>query len=190
MVKVLAISGSPRKGGNSEMLLDKFLEGAKASGCAVEKLRADVLNIAPCDEGNSCFRTGVCRVQDDMQAVYQKLIEADCLVIATPTFFMAPPAQLKRLIDRCQSLWAKRFILKQPLRADDKERKGYLIGTAGLNKREAFTATRIIMKAFFYVLGFKYTEELLFEGVDSRGDIEKRQGALESAHSLGKSVKA
>jgi multimeric flavodoxin WrbA len=188
MGRILAIAGSPRKGGNSDLLLDSFLEGAKISGHRIEKVYISDKRIAPCDEKNACFKAGVCHIKDDMQEMYKKLLEADLLVIATPTFFMGPPAQLKAMIDRCQALWAKRFILKRPLREDDKKRYGFLLGVSGLDKEKAFIGTRETVKAFFYVLGFRYKGELLIEGVDSSGDIKKRQDALEEANKLGKGM--
>lgn len=187
MAKVLAIAGSPRKGGNSERLLDSFIEGAQAAGHAVEKVYAAYLNIAPCDEGLSCHKTGECRIKDDMQALYKKLLEADSLVISAPAFFMGVPAQLKCIIDRCQSLWAKRFVLNKPLRENGRKRSGFFLGASGLSRnREAFIGPKETIKAFFYVLGFSYKGEVLVEGVDKKGEMEKHKDALEEAYRLGK----
>ncbi|MFH1753832.1 MAG: NAD(P)H-dependent oxidoreductase, partial [Candidatus Omnitrophota bacterium] len=131
-----------------------------------------------------------CHIKDDMQEIYDKLLLADRLVVATPTFFMGVPAQLKVMIDRCQSLWAKRFILKQPLRKDDKKRRGYLLAVSGLDKDEAFIGSKQTLKAFFYILGFKYDGELLIHGVDNLGDIKKAEGALENAKTMGEKIDA
>jgi len=189
MGRVLAIAGSPRKGGNSDVLLDSFIEGAAASGHDVEKIYVCDKSIAPCDEKNACYKAGVCCIKDDMQELYDKILNADLLVIATPTFFMGVPAQLKAFIDRCQSLWAKRFILKQPLRQDDKTRYGFLLGVSGLPKKEAFIGTQQTIKAFFYILGFKYKGDVLVEGVDNIGDINKtRPDALTKAYEMGKDL--
>lgn len=188
IAKVLGIAGSPRKGGNSDILLDNFLKGAGDAGCETEKIYASHLNIAPCDENNTCHRTGECRIKDEMQAVYKRLIEADCIVVSSPTFFMGVPAQLKCLIDRCQALWARRFVLKRPLREDDKERDGYLLATSGLNKKEAFLGTKATVKAFFYVLGFRYKDEVLAGGIDKMGDINRQKGALDKAYKIGRSI--
>ncbi len=188
MAKVLGIAGSPRKGGNSDLLLDGFLEGTRSSGHQVEKIYVSELNISPCDENNSCHKTGECRIKDDMQSLYQKLLEANCLVVSTPTFFMGVPAQLKVMIDRCQALWAKRFILNKSLREDNKERCGFLLATAGLDKDKAFIGTKETIKAFFYILGFQYKGELLFSGIDKKGEIRKRKDALEKARKAGENI--
>ena len=189
MAKVLGISGSPRKGGNSDLLLDAFLEGAEAAGHDTEKVYACDRNIAPCDEKNICFKAGICHIKDDMQKMYEKLLGADVLAVSSPTFFMGVPSQLKAMIDRCQSLWAKRFVLKEALRKEDKPRDGYLLAVSGLNKKEAFTGTKETIKAFFYVLGFRYRGEVLVEGVDNAGDVKGRPGALEQARGLGGDIK-
>ncbi len=185
MIKVLGIEGSPRKGGNSDLLLDAFLEGAKSKGARVEKLMISDLKIAPCDEGNSCHKTGVCRIKDDMQWIYDKLLNADHLVISTPTFFMGPPAQLKCLIDRCQALWARRFLLKKALRPDEKGHNGFLLAAAAFDKKEAFAASKNIMKALYYVLGFKYKGELFIGGVDKKGDVKTKKDAMDRAFKMG-----
>lgn len=185
MIKVLGIAGSPRKGGNTDLLIDAFLDGAKSKGYRIEKIDVAKLNIAPCDEGNSCHKTGVCRVKDDMQWIYPKLLNADHIVISSPIFFMGPSAQLKAMIDRCQALWARKFVLKKPLRSDDKKHNGFFISTSGLDKKEAFLGAKGTIKALFYVLGFKYKGNLLFEGVDRRGDIKDRKGALDKAFNMG-----
>jgi len=188
MTRVLGIAGSPRKGGNSDSLLDNFLRGAKDAGCETEKLYATYLTIAPCDENNNCHKTGECRIKDDMEAVYNKLIEADSIAVSSPTFFMGVPAQLKCLIDRCHALWVKRFILNRPSRQGDRERNGYLLATSGLNKKEAFVGIRATIKAFFYVLGLKYKDEVLVEGIDKLGDITGRKDALDKTYRLGKEI--
>ena len=188
MIKVLGIAGSPRNGGNSDILLDAFLEGAKSRGARIEKINICKLNISPCDEGNSCHKTGMCRIQDDMQIIYSKLLNTDHLVMATPTFFMGPSAQLKIMIDRCQALWARKFILKKELRGTDKKHNGFLIATAAFSKKEAFQASKNILKAFFFVLGFKYKGDLLVGGADKRGDVLNIKGARDNAFKRGAKI--
>lgn len=188
MIKILGIAGSPRKGGNSDILINAFLDGSKSKGFRVEKINVCDYKIAPCNENNACHKTGICTIRDDMQWIYSKILNADHIVISTPTFFMGPSAQLKAVIDRCQALWARKFLLKKALREDKKKRNGFLLATAGLKKKEAFDGTKNIIKALFYVLDFKYKNDLLFGGVDNRGDIKNKKGALEKAFKLGTRV--
>ncbi len=187
MGKVLGLAGSPRKGGNTDLLLAEFLRGARTRGYETETIFARELKIAPCSECNTCFKTGECVVHDDMDKLYKPLVEADHVVVATPIFFMGPPAQLKALIDRCQALWAKQYILKFPLRdKDTKSHKGFLIATGALSQGEkVFQGTIATVQAFFYTLGIKYSGELLFHGVEGKGDILTHKGSMEQAFLTG-----
>ena len=114
-VKVLGISASPRFKGNSDLLLRKALAGAESAGAQTEYIRLCDLNIAPCTECNACYKTGDCKIQDDYQQLMAKMLDADRLIFATPIFFMSVCAQAKILIDRCQCLWARKYVLKKPV---------------------------------------------------------------------------
>ncbi|MFH1037722.1 MAG: flavodoxin family protein [PVC group bacterium] len=108
---IVAIMGSPRKGGNSDLLLDAFLGGAGEDGTAYEKISVCDPGISPCTECLACERTGECNIDDGMQTVYPKLLAAGKIVISAPIYFYGLPAQFKALIDRCQALWARKYIL-------------------------------------------------------------------------------
>ena len=99
-MKVLGISCSPRRGGNTEILVGEALAGAKDYGADVELVLLCDKNITPCDGCDSCTTTGKCRIEDDMQALYSKLLEADGVIFGTPVYFWSVTAQAKILIDR------------------------------------------------------------------------------------------
>ena len=105
--KVLILSGSPRKGGNSDILCDEFMKVAKESGNSVEKLRVAVKNIGYCRACYACRGTGVCAIKDDVAEVLQKMIDADVFVLASPVYFYSIDAQLKALIDRTVARWTE-----------------------------------------------------------------------------------
>lgn len=98
--KVLIISGSPRKGGNTDMLCDRFAEGARDAGNQVTKLRVADLDIHMCTGCDSCVRTGTCVYRDDMARVRDEMMAADAIVFASPVYFYTISAQIKALIDR------------------------------------------------------------------------------------------
>lgn len=99
--KVLAIVSSPRKNGNSELLVDEFIKGAQESGHAVEKVCLRGKKIAPCLACEACLNNGgVCVQKDDMAEVLDKLIAADVIVLSTPVYYYSVCAQLKAMIDR------------------------------------------------------------------------------------------
>ena len=106
MKKVLILSGSPRKGGNSDILCDRFAEGAREVGRSVEKVRVAEKKVGYCRACYYC-RThgGECAVKDDMAEILQSMIEADVIVLASPVYFYSIDAQLKAVIDRTVARW-------------------------------------------------------------------------------------
>lgn len=99
--KVLIISSSPRKGGNSDILADEFARGAKDAGLAVEKVNLCDKKIDYCRGCGVCNNTHKCVQKDDMAPLVDKMVEADVIVLATPVYFYAPCGQMKTFIDRC-----------------------------------------------------------------------------------------
>ncbi len=99
-MKVLGIVCSPRRRSNTEILMDEALANAKDFGAEVELVTVADKNITPCDGCESCRTTGKCRVNDDMQEIYAKLLEADGIIFGTPVYFWGVTAQAKALIDR------------------------------------------------------------------------------------------
>ena len=98
--KVLILSGSPRKSGNSDILCDEFMRGAAESGHSVEKIRVAEKNIAFCKGCGVCQKTGSCVTKDDADEILQKMIDADVIVLASPIYFFTISAPLKTLIER------------------------------------------------------------------------------------------
>lgn len=185
-LKVLGISASPRIKGNSDLLLREALAGAESAGAQAEYLSLRDLKIAPCVECNSCYKTGVCRVQDDYQSIFSKMIECDRLIFATPIFFMAVAAQGKQLIDRCQCLWSKKYVLKQRLfDTDTHYRRGMVIAVGGSKSKKMFDAIRMTMKYYFDVIEVNHVINLFVNRVDDKGDILKHPSAMLEARRLG-----
>lgn len=105
MKKILILSGSPRKGGNSDLLCDEFARGATEVGHEVEKIRVAEKNIGYCHGCYACKNSGVCAVRDDMAEVLQKIIDADVILLSSPVYFYSIDAQLKAVIDRTVARW-------------------------------------------------------------------------------------
>jgi len=183
-VKVLGIMGSPRIKGNTDLLLEEALKGAKIQGAEVEKIVVDKLKIAPCKEYLGCFKDGNCVIRDDMDEIYPKLLEADVVIIASPMFFYGVSSQAKALIDRCQALWAREHILKQSL--PNGGRKGAFIAVGATKGKRLFEGAILTVKYFFEAIGVEYADELLIRGVDARGEIKEHPIALSDAFELGK----
>jgi multimeric flavodoxin WrbA len=188
--KILAIYGSPRKEGNTGMLLDSMVKGLEKNiymeNLHIDKIYAKDLNISSCAECRSCSKNGICILKDDMQAVFLKLIACDFLVIASPIFFTTVSGNIKPLIDRCQRFWALKYELKKDI--IHKRRKGMFISTAGYHSDTIFDCAKKVVKSLFDVLYVDYVKDFLYNSVDHKGDILKKEGALESVYEYGKNL--
>ena len=187
--KVLGIFGSPRKGGNTERLLEETLKGAEKEGADVERLHIVRFHITPCTECLQCLEKGECVIQDDMQKIYPKLLESDIIILASPIFFYGITAWAKALVDRSQALWARKYILKDPsLGKEGKRRKGFLISVGGTKGQKVFDGAILTAKYFFDVLNAEYVGELVFRNMDATGDILKQPDALRQAFESGRKL--
>jgi len=184
-LKVLGIAGSPRRGGNTDLLLGEVMRGAASRGAKVKTIILNELTIAPCQHCDTCLKKGKCKVQDDMQMVYRELEQADRIVLASPIHFMGVTAQMKAMIDRCQALWARKYVLKVPPLGDRRERKGLFISVGGRKVANVFDGALVTIKSLFTVLDVTYAGELLFRNVDEKGDITKHPDALQQAFLAG-----
>jgi multimeric flavodoxin WrbA len=184
-IKVLGISTSPRANGNSSTLLRRALEGAESAGARTEYIHLSDYKIGPCTECNACYSTGRCSVEDDYQQILEKLLNTDRLVFATPIFFMTVCAQAKMLIDRCQCLWAYKYVLKRELFNPERDRRAMVIAVGGSKGIKQFDSIRRTMKTYFDCLQMNYVAGLYVNQVDNRGEINKHSGALNEAYRLG-----
>lgn len=181
-MKILGIMGSPRLKGNTDLLLDEALKGAQKRQAEVEKIIVDRMKITPCREYYGCLRDGNCVIRDDMDMIYPKLLEADGVIVASPMFFYGITAQLKALIDRCQALWARRYVLKT---LPESKKKGAFIGVGATRGKQLFDGSILVIKYFFQAFGVEYADELLVRGVDKRGEIKDHPDLLKEAFALG-----
>jgi len=182
-MKVLGIMGSPRMKGNTDLLLDEALKGAESRGAETEKILADKLTISPCKEYYACLKDGKCVIKDDMDAIYDKLLSADAIIVASPMFFYTVSAQILTLISRCQALWARKYVLKN---MDIPEKKGAFIAVGATRGEKLFDGPKLTVKYFFQAINTRYDDELLIRGIDKKGEIKDHPTALADAYELGK----
>ncbi len=139
-MKVLAVYGSPRRRGNTSLLLKKAVEGASEAGAEVEEIVLRDLKMVPCLEIYGCKKAGRCVIQDDFQRVYDQLLACRGLMLASPIFFYAVSAHTKVLMDRCQSLWVKKYwIDKVPFGQGEIKRKGLFISAGATSGKSSLT---------------------------------------------------
>jgi multimeric flavodoxin WrbA len=184
-MRVLGIAGSPRKNGNTDTLLAEVMRGAASKGAETKTIYLRDLQISTCLHCDACLKAGICRIKDDMQSVYTDLQQADVIVLASPVQFTNVTAHMKAMIDRCQSLWARKYRLKLPPLGDRRERKGFFISVGGRKVPNLFDPMLVMIKAFFVIIDVKYAGDLLFTGVDEKGAILNHPTAMKDAFAAG-----
>ena len=177
-MNIVILSGSPRKGGNTEMLAESFAQGASTKH-NVDFVSVRDYNIYPCKGCNSCFKRDdkSCFQKDDMQTIYDKLGKADMLVIASPVYFYGLSSQLKAIIDRCHN----------PIRDTFKIKKVAMLLVGAANLPELFDS---ILVQYRLCINFFHLEDcgkILVRGVKEKGDI-KNTDAQKEAFTLGASI--
>lgn len=188
-MKVLGIFGSPRRGGNTDLLLEETLKGAQSQGAEVERIYLTDFSITPCRECHGCDETGQCVIKDDMQKIYPKLLEADIIILSSPIFFYGMTAWAKALIDRSQALWARKYLLKDPsLGKEGRKRKGFFISVGATKGQKVFEGAILTAKYFFDVLNAEYSGELVFRGIEAKGEIRNHGEAIQQAFEAGRKL--
>ena len=189
-VSVLGISGSPHRHGNTETLLDSFLDGAKDAGAEVEKVVIKNLIYRTCQGCNACHKDGMCILTDDFTPLFEKILSVDVLALASPIYSMGITAELKSLVDRAQPLWARKFVLKNLYFDYDhiQSHKGLFISTAGQSWDNVFDGAFPIVNAFFSDTGFEYYDNVIANKMDKYGGINGHPSALDDAFATGQKV--
>ena len=187
MSKIVAIYGSPRRNGNTGTLLKHAVQGARESGAQVEEIFLRDLKMSPCLEIYGCKKDGHCVIKDDFQKVRDPLLASNGLMIASPVFFYAVSAHTKIFMDRCQSLWVKKYwIDKTPFGQWVPKRKGLFISVGATKGAKLFDGILLSIEYFFDVLDTELWRTLLYRGLDFEGDILKYQDYLDEAYEAGK----
>ncbi|MFP3898534.1 MAG: flavodoxin family protein [Dehalococcoidia bacterium] len=186
-MKVLGIMGSPRRQSNTDILLDKALAGAREEGAETEKVLLSKLKISPCLEIYACVKDGNCPIKDDMQPLYDKLLQADHVILASPIFFYSITAQAKAVVDRCQALWARKHVLGMG-KDDKRERRGAFISVGATRGQKLFDGGVLTVKYFFDAINVKYAADVLVRGVDDKAQITRHPTALDDAFRLGREL--
>ncbi len=187
-MKVIAFLGSPRKNGNTELLLNETIKGIESSGLAVKFFNLNSMHIIPCQDCGGCDTTGECILNDDMSEIYPEIRTADRIILASPIFFFALSAQSKAMIDRCQSFWCEKYLLKKPIPEGEYGRKGLLILVGGMKMEIGVECSEVTTKAFFRTVSVKEHKVLSFLRIDAKGAILKHPTALKDAFEAGKAL--
>lgn len=175
---VLILSGSPRKGGNSDLLCEQFMLGAEESGNRTEKFFLRDKKINYCTACDICRGNGgACVQNDDMAEILDKMAAADVIVMATPVYFYTMDAQMKTLIDRTYSRYT-----------EIRNKDIYIVATAAVNSQQAMERTIEGFRGFISCLGGAKEKGIIYgTGTWNIGDI-KGSPAMKQAYEMGKAV--
>lgn len=183
---IVGIQGSPRREGNTALLLDAALQGAAEAGANVLRFELNDLNIKPCQACGACYNTGKCVIRDDMDLLYEAFEIMDSMVLASPVYFGGVTAQVKAMIDRSQPFWARKYIMKQPVSADNRRRDLLFLSVLSHDRQDLIEGIRVNVKTFHDVLTLdgEY-HELIFPKVEHAGEIGDHWEALAQAREAG-----
>lgn len=178
MKNVLILSGSPRRGGNSDLLCDEFAHGAAERGNHVEKIRVSDKKIGYCRACYYCRDNGgACVLKDDMAEVLQKMIDADVIVLASPVYFYSIDAQLKAVIDRTLARWT-----------EVKNKEFYYIITCADGAKQSVMTTLDCLRAYADCVSGAIERGVIYgTGVYQKGEI-KTSPAMKQVYEMGRSV--
>jgi hypothetical protein len=189
LITCIGIACSPRRRGNTSLLLEQALEGAARGGARTELITLSDCSFKPCQGCNACSRDGECILKDDMQQIYQKLLAADRLILAAPIFSMNLNAQAKALIDRSQRFWATKFILKRPVIPDAAarpKRAGIFLSACGTAFPDMFDCAVKVVRYYFDMLEIKYEGGHFYWRIDAKGAIRNHPTAFQEVFEAGR----
>ncbi len=183
----LGLQGSPRKKGNSDILLSMFMDALANYGVETETVDVCRRNIEPCNEMTVCEKKGSCPIDEDMAEIYGLLRRADIIVAASPIFFYNVTAQLKALIDRCQTLWARKYMLKLK-DPGHRIRRGFMLGVGATSGKQLFDGFNLTAKYFFDGIAAQFAGSLTYRRIESRGQIKAHPGVADDVAAAAASL--
>ena len=172
--KIVVITGSPRKNGNSFAMTEAFIQAAEAKGHTVTRFDAAMRKIGGCHACETCFQTGkACSFDDDFNRIAPAILEADAIVYTMPVYWYSIPAQIKGVIDRIYSFCVAG--------KDLAGKECGLIACCEENDKTVLDGVRIPLERSAALLNWKMVGEVLIPGVLNIGDIEKTDGCAQAA---------
>jgi len=184
-MKVLGIMGSPRVGGNSDILLDEALAGAKIAGAEVEKIILDKKKISGCKDCKKCNETGICVIKDDMLEIHKKILDADAIIHSVPVYFWSMTSQMKTYLDRWAALFDAQWRWQKNYYPRMKGKRIGLITVCG--DPDVHTADPIVhsFKSTVEMTKLSWLGAVMTSAAD-KGDILKDEMAIKQAWELGR----
>ena len=168
---ILGLQGSPRRKGNTNFLLSTFMTAAEKFGARSQVIDVTQKKVIPCKEYTVCEKKGYCPIEDDVRdEIYPLLREAELVVVATPIFFYNMTAQLKAVVDRCQTFWARKYRLKLK-DPGASMRRGLLLAVGATKGKNLFEGLNLTTQYFFDAIGAKFEDSLTYRGIEGPKDM-------------------
>ncbi len=188
-MRITALYGSPRKDGNTDLLMQAFLKGLREAGGEAHEIFLRDLTFSPCIDCDGCRETGVCVLRDDMEKVYPHLIASDIIVLSAPVFFYGLNTLAKAMVDRTQCFWARKYLLDRGLRHERPgQGKGILLCVGGAKGKKNFDGILLTAKYFFDALDMPLSHHLTYGSIDAKGAILQHPEIGEEAKKLGRAI--
>jgi hypothetical protein len=189
---IAALLGSPLPEGNTAMLLERAIVGARDAGCDVRLINVPDLGFTACREFYFCRDHDQCMMEDDMNEMYTLIKEIDSLIIATPVMTMGVPGALKAFMDRFQVFFCAKYIRKDRLVVAEKRkyRKTLLLSISGLNLPHNFDGVRLSAESFCDVIDCKLADELYIRDMDTKKNLLDYPELMNEAYEKGKQLGA
>lgn len=173
------------------MLLYEAIKGARDRGAVVKEIVLRDLKMSPCLEIYGCKKTGRCAINDDFQEIYDHLLTCRGIILASPIFFYTVSAHTKILMDRCQSLWVKKYwIDKTPFGEKRTDKKALFISAGATRGKRLFDGVLLTVRYFLDTFDAELWKSLLYRGLDFEGDVLAHPEYLEEAYQAGREMAA
>ncbi len=182
MKKILAVVGSPRKNGNTHILVSKIADGARINGAIVDELFLDDLTIRECDGCHMCWNGKECSKKDDMHSIYPKIIQSDVIIFGTPVYWYGPTALMKAFIDR--------FVYFNCPENREKIRGISAVIAVPFEEESLDTAMPVVdfFEKCFKYLQVRMVSKIIVPGVSVKGEINQKTKYLQQAYELGQTL--
>jgi len=187
-MNIVAFFGSPRIGGNTDLLLGEVIRGLGTAAAGLTRFDLNLMEIQPCQNCGGCDETGECVLRDDMDRVYPAIRTAERIVLAAPIFFSGVSAQAKAMIDRCQALWCEKYLLNRPIVAGPGGRRGLFVTVGGMKMARHAECANSTATAFFRTVSVPEHLFLPYRGVDAKGAILHHPTAMREAFEAGQAL--
>jgi multimeric flavodoxin WrbA len=184
-VKAVIIAGSPRQGGNSDILADRLAAGLRQGGAAVELLHARDLSVGHCRACYYCSRTGRCIQEDDMQRLYDLFLTSHRVCLVTPVFFCQTPSITQAIIERCQTLWTRKYHRHEQVPALEYPRQGLIVGVGGTRGPKVFDSLRCLARFWLDTMDISHYQVLTYNSIDERAAILQHPDYLQQVYAAG-----